>query len=298
MQIIVPIKQVPETSAVKMDEATGTMIREGVEAIVNPLDLYAIETALLLREQHGGEVTVVSMGPPKADRAIREAIAMGCDRGVLISHKAFAGSDTWATSYALAGAIRKLGAFDLVICGERATDGDTGQVGPGIASFLDLPVATYVGKIESVVCSPAAPAGGAASGANPSQGARPGAAARLSSPKSVPHIRVHRLVEDGHEVLEVALPAVLTVVKEIANPRLPTLRGKQRAKAAEVPTWTPKDMLLDAAKLGLDGSPTRVVKIFKPKVARECLKLAAGDEQSVAAAAEKLIEFLQARELI
>ncbi|MCJ7544874.1 MAG: electron transfer flavoprotein subunit beta/FixA family protein [Phycisphaerae bacterium] len=292
MRIIVPIKQVPETSAVKMDEATGTMIREGVEAIVNPLDLYAIETALQLREAHGGEVVIVSMGPPKAERAIREAIAMGCDRGVLISDKAFAGSDTWATSYALAGAIRKLGAFDLVLCGERATDGDTGQVGPGIASFLDLPVATYVGKIESVECSPAAPAG------KPAKGAQPRAAARLSSPNSVPHVRVHRLVEDGYEVLEVSLPAVLTVVKEIANPRLPTLRGKQRAKAAEVPVWVPQDMELDPAKLGLDGSPTRVVKIFKPKVARECRKLAAGDEQSVAAATEKLVEFLKTRDLI
>lgn len=265
MRIIVPIKQVPETSAVKMDEATGTMIREGVEAIVNPLDLYAIETALQLREAHGGEVVIVSMGPPKADKAIREAIAMGCDRGVLISDKAFAGSDTWATSYALAGAIRKLGAFELVICGERATDGDTGQVGPGIASFLDLPVATYVGKIESVGDG---------------------------------HVRVHRLVEDGYEVLQVAIPALLTVVKEIANPRLPTLRGKQRARGAEVPVWVPKDMELDVAKLGLDGSPTRVVKIFKPKIARECHKLAAGDEQSVAAAAEKLVEFLKTRDLV
>jgi electron transfer flavoprotein beta subunit len=265
MRIIVPIKQVPETSAVKMDEATGTMIREGVEAIVNPLDLYAIELALLLRQEHGGEVTVISMGPPKADRAIREAIAMGCDRGVLISDKAFAGSDTWATSYALAGAIRKLGAFDLVVCGERATDGDTGQVGPGIASFLDLPVATYVGKVESVADG---------------------------------HIRVHRLVEDGYEVLDVAVPAVLTVVKEAANPRLPTLRGKQRAKAAEVPVWVPKDVDLDASKLGLDGSPTRVVKIFKPKVVRQCQKVVAGDEQAVAASADALVKFLQSRALL
>ncbi|MGA2265564.1 MAG: electron transfer flavoprotein subunit beta/FixA family protein [Phycisphaerae bacterium] len=265
MRIIVPIKQVPETSAVKMDEATGTMIREGVEAIVNPLDLYAIETALVLREQYGGEVTVVSMGPPKADRAVREAIAMGCDRGVLLSDKAFAGSDTWATSYALAGAIRKLGTFDLVICGERATDGDTGQVGPGLASFLDLPVATYVGKIES-----------AADG----------------------HVRVHRLVEDGHEVLDVALPAVLTVVKAIASPRLPTLHGKRRAKAAQVPVWVPKDLALDASKLGLEGSPTRVVKIFKPKITRQCQKLLAGDEQAVAAAVDKLVAFLRAKALL
>ncbi len=265
MRIIAPIKQVPETNAVKMDESTGTMIREGVEAIINPLDLYAIEIAIRLREQHGGEVVVISMGPPKAETAIREAIAMGCDRGVLVSDKAFAGSDTWATSYALAGAIRKLGDYDLVICGERATDGDTGQVGPGVASFLDLPVASYVGKVESVE-------GGTC--------------------------RVHRLVEDGHEVLEVSLPAVMTVVKEIADPRLPTLRGKQKARAAELPVWAPADMDLDAAQLGLEGSPTRVVRIFKPKVARQCRKLPAGDDQAIAAAAEELVAFLASRELI
>ena len=150
MRIVVPIKQVPETNAVTMDEATGTMIREGVEAIVNPLDLYAIELAIRLREAHGGETLAVSMGPPKAQTALREALAMGIDSAVLLSDKAFAGSDTWATSYALAAAIRRLGAFDLVICGERATDGDTGQVGPGIAAWLDLPVATYVGRVERV----------------------------------------------------------------------------------------------------------------------------------------------------
>ena len=290
MRIIVPIKQVPETSAVKMDEATGTMIREGVEAIINPLDLYAIEAALQLRESHGGEIVVISMGPPKADRALREAVAMGCDRGVLISDKAFAGSDTWATSYTLAGAIRKLGPFDLIICGERATDGDTGQVGPGIASFLNLPAATYVGKIESVTCGPAGEAS-----CSP---AAPAGKSACSPAAPAGTCRVHRLVEDGHEVLEVDLPALLTVVKEVANPRLPTLRGKQRAKAADVPVWTPKDMDLDPAKLGLDGSPTRVVKIFKPKVARQCQKLPAGDEQSIAAAVDTLVAFLQSRDLI
>jgi electron transfer flavoprotein beta subunit len=265
MRIIVPIKQVPETNAVKMDEATGTMIREGVEAIINPLDLYAIEAAICLRERCGGEVVAVSMGPPKADKALREAIAMGCDRGVLISHKAFAGSDTWATSHVLAAAIGKIGPFDLILCGERATDGDTGQVGPAIASFLDLPAASYVSKIDQV---------------------------------SGIHCRVHRLVEDGYEILDVDLPALLTVVKEIANPRLPTLRGKQKAKAAEIPVWGPDDLGLDAAKLGLEGSPTRVVRIFKPKVARQCEKYQAGDEQAVATATDRLVEFLQQKELI
>ena len=265
MEIVVPIKQVPETNAVKMDEETGTMIREGVEAIINPLDLYAIEIAIRLRESHGGEVVAVSMGPPKAVTALREAIAMGCDSAVLVSGKAFAGSDTWATSYTLAEAIKTLGAFDLIVCGERATDGDTGQVGPGIGAWLDLPVATYIGKVDEVTEA---------------------------------NCRVHRLVEDGYEVLDVALPAVLTVVKEVADPRLPTLRGKQKARRAEIPTLGPEEMAVRAERLGLKGSPTRVVKIFRPKVARQCEKVAAADEGAIEAAADRLVAFLKRRELI
>ncbi len=265
MRIVVPIKQVPETSAVRMDEASGTMIREGVEAIVNPLDLYAIEAALRLRESCGGHITVLSMGPPKAAKALREAIAMGADSGVLLSDKAFAGADTWATGLVLAEAIRQLGPFDLVLCGERATDGDTGQVGPGIASFLNLPVATYVSRIES-----------AASGV----------------------VRVHRLVEDGYEVLDVDTPAVLTVVKEVADPRLPTLRGKQRARAAELPVWGIAQLGLAAEAVGLAGSPTRVVKIFRPKVARQCEKLSAQDEAGIAQAADRVVALLKERALL
>ncbi len=265
MRIVVPIKQVPETNAVTMDEQTGTMIREGVEAIVNPLDLYAIESAIRLRDEHGGEVIAVSMGPPKAAAALREAIAMGCDSGVLLSDKAFAGSDTWATSYVLAAAIRRIGGSDLIVCGERATDGDTGQVGPGIASFLDLPAVTYVSRVDSIdsgVC------------------------------------RVHRLVEEGYEVLDVDLPAVLTVVKEVADPRLPTLRGKQKARRTDLPTWGAADLDVEIDKLGLNGSPTRVVKIFRPTVARECTKLRPTDEASLSGAVGQLVEFLQGRELI
>ena len=265
MRIIVPIKQVPETNAVRMDEETGTMIREGVEAIINPLDLYAIEIAIRLREEHGGEIVVISMGPPKAIKALREAIAMGCDSAVLISDKAFAGADTWATSYVLAGAIKRIGGYDLIICGERATDGDTGQVGPGIASFLDLPVASYIGKVDSV------------------------------EKKSC---RVHRLVETGYEVLEVDLPAVLTVVKEIADPRLPTLRGKQKARKMDIPTWTSGDLAVEPDKLGLNGSPTRVVKIHKPTVARQCEKLLAGDDESIIAAVDRMVEFLKEKQVL
>ncbi|MBS3734786.1 MAG: electron transfer flavoprotein subunit beta/FixA family protein [Phycisphaerae bacterium] len=265
MRIIVPIKQVPETSSVRMDEQTGTMVRDGVEAIVNPLDLYAIETALRLRDARGGRVTCLSMGPPAAERALREALSMGCDDAALLSDSAFAGSDTWATSYALAAAVRKLGACDLILCGERATDGDTGQVGPGIAAWLNLPVVTYVGRVERV-----------------GEG----------------RIRVRRLVEAGCEILDAALPCVLTVVKAIAAPRLPTLRGKQRARTADVPRWGPGDPDVDADKLGLSGSPTRVVNIFRPTVARQCELLPAGDAPGVEAAAERFAAFLREKELL
>ncbi len=286
MRIIVAIKQVPETKSVKMDEKTGTVIREGVEAIVNPLDLYAIETALQLRDtryemldagrsskieeresRNENEVIGISMGPAKAITALREAIAMGFDSGVLVSDSAFAGSDTWATSYILAEAIKRIGDFSLVICGERATDGDTGQVGPGIASFLDLPVVSYVSKIEQI--------GGLK-----------------------PTLRVERLVEDGYEVLSCSLPCVITVVKEVSIPRLPTLRGKQRAKRTEIPVWGSDDLDVELSKVGVNGSPTRVVKIFKPKVTRQCEKVLAKDDESIKDAVDKLAGFFQHKELI
>ena len=282
MRIIVPIKQVPETSAVKMDEATGTMIREGVEAIINPLDLYAIEAALVLRERYGAKAIAISMGPAKAITALREALAMGVDEAVLISGKAFAGSDTWATSYVLSTAIRlifnqedgrndrepergirKIGP-DLILCGERATDGDTGQVGPGIASFLNFPVATYISKIEQIeegVC------------------------------------RAHRLVENGYQIWEIQLPAVLTVVKEAANPRLPTLRGKQRAKKTHIPLWGPEELGIGSQPIGLQGSPTRVVKIFRPQIARGGEKIVAMENPSIVTAVDRLVKFLREKDL-
>ena len=151
MRIIVPIKQVPNSDEVQLDPRSGTLIRQGVEAIVNPLDLYAIETALNIRDEHGGEVIVISMGPAQAAEALREAIPMGADEAVLLCDSAFAGSDTYATAYVLSTAIKRIGQYDLIICGERATDGETGQVGPGIASFLNLPVITYVSRIDILV---------------------------------------------------------------------------------------------------------------------------------------------------
>ena len=265
MHIVVPIKQVPETSNVKMDPETGTMIRAGVESIVNPLDLYAIEAALRLGEKSSAKITALSMGPPKAAKAIKEAIAMGCTDGVLLSHRRFAGSDTWATAYALSQAIRRLDEVTLIICGERATDGDTGQVGPGIAAFLDLPLATYVSRIH-----------------NPSGGG----------------LCVDRMVEGGAEVLWTPLPSVLTVVKEIAYPRLPTLRGKQRAKRADLPVWGPDDVDARIDWLGLKGSPTRVAKINKPQVARKGELFRVKEVADVDVAVSLLVDFLQERQLV
>ena len=259
MKIIVAIKQVPETSKVKMNPETGTMIRAGLEAIINPLDLYAIETALRLKETYSAQVTVITMGPPKADKALREAVAMGCDDALLVSGRQFGGADTWATSYTLAQAIRKLTAFDLILCGERATDGDTGQVGPGLAALLDLNLATYVSKVSLVEEN---------------------------------KLRVERLVEEGRQVLAIPCPALLTVVKEIASPRLPTLRGMKRAKALEIPTWGPDEIDADPGKIGLKGSPTRVVKIATPKVTRETELLTARSADELQAVKGRFRRFM------
>jgi electron transfer flavoprotein beta subunit len=231
MNIIVCIKQVPETTEVRINPETNTLIREGVKAIINPFDMYAIEEALRLKEKFGGKTTVITMGPPQAEAAIREAISLGIDEGILLCDRAFAGSDTWATSYTLSGAIKKIGAFDLILCGKQASDGDTAQVGPGISTHLDIPQVTYVKKIEE-------------------------AKEKI--------MRVERLMEEGYEIIEIPLPALLTVVKEINEPRLPSLRGMMRAKSAQIITWGQKDLNLDPQQIGLCGSPTQVVKIFTP----------------------------------
>lgn len=265
MDIIVPIKQVPETGNVKIDEEKGTIVREGVESIINPLDLYAIEIALQLKEKHGGKVTVISMGPKNAEKAIREAISMGCDDGVLISDRAFAGSDTWATSYALSKAISKIGHFDLVITGVRATDGDTGQVGPGISAFLDLPLATYTSAIKEI---------------------------------NNDKITIERLTEEGYETLRLPMPCLLTVVKEISYPRLPTLRGKQKARSREMAIWGADDLNVDKTVVGLDGSPVKVVKITRPKVTRNGKIIDTTKGIDAKDAVNELLKFLEERELL
>ncbi|HOU36850.1 MAG TPA: electron transfer flavoprotein subunit beta/FixA family protein [Candidatus Omnitrophota bacterium] len=235
MNIIVCIKQVPETTDVRINPETNTLIRDGVKSIINPFDMYAIEAGVRLKEKMGGKVIVITMGPPQAEAALREAISMGCDEAVLVSDRAFAGSDTWATSYTLSCAIRKaakeFGGYDVVICGKQASDGDTAQVGPGISTHLDIPQVTYVKKIEEVKDNT---------------------------------VKVERMTEEGYDVISAPLPVLFTVVKEINEPRIPSLKGMMRAKSAKIAVWTAKDIDADPKDLGLSGSPTNVVRIFTP----------------------------------
>ncbi len=235
MEIVVCIKQVPDTTDVKINPETNTLIREGVESIINPFDMYAIEEAVRLKERFGGQATVITMGPPQAQSVLREALSLGIDSAIHLCDRAFAGSDTWATSLILAKAIEKISDCDLVICGKQASDGDTAQVGPGIATHLDLPQATYVRRIDSVHLD--------------------------TDPKIMV---VERLLEEGYELIELQLPALITVVKEINEPRLPSLRGKMSSKRAEITLWGNKDLGLSENQIGLNGSPTQVVKIFTP----------------------------------
>lgn len=231
VNIVVCIKQVPETTDVRINPETNTLVREGVQSIVNPFDMYAIEEGIRIKEKVGGKVTVVTMGPPQAEAALREAVSLGADEAVLLTDRAFAGADTWATSYTLAMAIKKIKDFDIIICGKQAIDGDTAQVGPGIAVHLDVPQLTYVKKIEEL---------------------KPG------------YIRVERLMEEGHIVIESTLPALLTVVKEINVPRLPSLKGKMKAKSLAITKWGAADIGANPEKIGLTGSPTVVNKVFTP----------------------------------
>jgi len=230
MEIVVCVKQVPDTTEVKIDPATNNLIRQGVPSIVNPFDKNAVETALRLKEQYGGKVTVISMGPPQAKVALKECLAMGADTAVLISDRAFGGADTLATSYTLAAAIRKLGTYDIIICGKQAIDGDTAQVGPGIAEHLGIPQVTYVAKIDVTGVT----------------------------------ARVEREREDGYEIIEVKLPVLISVAKAGNEPRFPSVKGTIRANRTEIPIWTAGDLTIDEQKIGLKGSPTRVSKIFAP----------------------------------
>jgi electron transfer flavoprotein beta subunit len=231
MNIAVCVKQVPDTSEVKIDPETGTMKREGVPSILNPFDAYAVEEAVSLKEKNGGKVTAVTMGPPQAAEVLRHVVAMGVDDVMLLSDRAFAGADTWATSYTLGLGLKRVEGLDLVICGKQAIDGDTAQVGPGVAENLGIPFVAYVRKVIEVADG---------------------------------RMKVERLIEDGYEIVEVSLPAVITVVKEINTPRMPSLKGKMKAKGLVINPLSAEELGAVPDNIGLAGSPTKVMKVFTP----------------------------------
>lgn len=269
LHVVVCIKQVPDSREIRIDPNTNTLIRQGVPSIVNFYDLHGLEEALKLKERFGARVTVVTMGPPPAEKALKECISLGADEAVLVTDRGFAGADTLATSYVLGLAIRKIAAewgdVQLVFCGKQTLDGDTGQVGPGIACRLDMEQLTYAVKVEEV---------------NPETG----------------RIRVHRKLEDGIEVVETSMPALVTVLQEINEVRRASLPGMIRAARYKPVVWTTADFPdLDRSKIGLKGSPTIVSKTWVPevrKVTTEWIEAGTAGEM-----AQKLVDKLWATEL-
>ena len=246
MKIVVCIKQVPGVSSVKIDPETKRLIRDGIISVINPFDYYALEEALHLRELHGGSVSALSMGPQKAELALREAIALGADSAVLLCDRRFAGSDTWATSYVLALAVEKLGNVDLVLCGRQAIDGDTAQVGPGIAAHMkNWPHAAGVSAIN---------------------GFEDGM------------ISVIRMTDSGYDECLLKLPAALSVIKEINEPRVARLKGWLKAEHIPIEIWDAEQIGADTDLLGLNGSPTRVVRTAPPVRRNKETKLFDGPE--------------------
>ena len=228
MKIVVCIKQVPDTTEIKLDPVTGTLIRDGVPSIMNPDDKGGLEFALQLKDQYGAHVTVITMGPPQAEAILREAFAMGVDRAILLSDRKFAGADTLATSNTIAGALRALD-YDLVITGRQAIDGDTAQVGPQIAEHLDLPQVTYVEDLK------------------------------FDGNKT---FTIKKSTEEGHQIVEVDAPCVLTALASGVKPRYMSVRGIVEAYDREIELWNYTNITVDENKIGLNGSPTRVYKSF------------------------------------
>lgn len=232
LNIIVCIKQVPDPDDANFNRKSNTVLREGTKMIINPLDMNAVEESLRIKEKSGGKVTVLSMGIPKVAELLREINSLGVDESILLSDCAFAGADTLATSYALSKAINKIGDYDLIVCGKQSIDGDTGQVGPSLAEKLGIPHITCVIKIEEI-----------------DNGL----------------IRCHRLIDDGYEVVQMKLPGLITVVRGINEPRLPSLKGIIKARNIEIPVWNVNDIEADIDLCGFNGSPTQVLESFVPE---------------------------------
>jgi electron transfer flavoprotein beta subunit len=268
MLIIACIKQVPDTTQVQIDPVTNTLIREGIPLIVNPFDTHAIEESLRLKQQFGGRVIVLSMGPPNAEMTLRKALALGVDDAILLSDRVFGGADTLATSNVLSAAIVKLTdneELGLVVCGRQTIDGDTAQVGPGIATRLKLSQLTLVDSVENV-----------------DFGAR--------------RIRVRRKLEGRHEIVEAPLPALLTVVREINRPRYPTVPRRLESRDADVKVWSNEVLKLDVNSIGLKGSPTWVKRIFSPE--REKGEILGDGARDPTGAAQLLVDKLVSKDLL
>ncbi len=261
MKIIICIKQVPSTTEIQIDRETGNLMRDGVEAIINPLDMYAIEEGIRLKEKFGGEVSAISMGPPQAEKALREALALGCDKVYLLSDKAFAGADTLATIYTLACGIRQIGPYHLILCGLKTTDGDTAQVGPGLSEELNIPHISYVRRIVNVNDN---------------------------------RITVERFIEDSYEEVETCFPCLLIVTKEMNTPRLPSFRRKMEARKMPMTIWDAINLDGEKSRFGLDGSPTKVIKVFQP-LPRQGGEILRGEPKSQAIA---LIQKLKEKHIL
>ncbi|MHA1769469.1 MAG: electron transfer flavoprotein subunit beta/FixA family protein [Candidatus Thorarchaeota archaeon] len=264
VNIIVPVKQVPEVTEVRINEETGTLIREGVQSILNPFDEFAVEAAVQIKEKlvekHGdaydGKVTIMTMGPPMAREALLKALAMGGDEAVHLTDSAFAGADTWTTAFTLSEQIKKMD-FDMIICGKQAIDGDTAQVGPELAELLGIPQICYVRHLE------------------------------LSDDEK--HVIAHRETDEGYEVIKAKLPLLITATKGINEPRLPNIMGIMKAKSKPFTEVNAETLGTDPSLLGLNGSPTQVRRIFPPERKKGGVKIEAEDPKEVA---KKLVEFL------
>ncbi len=259
MNIIVLIKQVPEIEKVRFDYEKGRLDRSSAAAVINPFDLNALEAAVQLKEKYDGNITVLSMGPKQAESSLRDAVARGADNAVLLTDSQFAGADTLATSYTLACAVKKIGDFDLIICGEKTVDGDTAQVGPEVAEFLGIPHVAYV----ELICE-----------------------------ANNDHVKVRSRMEKNDYLIELKMPALITVNKDANSPRLPTLKGKLNARKTNITIWNANDLAVfsEFDRFGLRGSPTWVVKVFAPKTGKKhCQKL----DGSAEIIAKKIINVLK-----
>ncbi len=268
MLVVACVKQVPDTTQVKVDPVTGTLVREGVPFIMNPFDTHALEESLRLKDRYGLRVAVISMGPPNAEVTLKKCLAVGADEVVLLSDRAFGGADTLATSKVLAEAISKLDKQEqvaIVICGKQTIDGDTAQVGPGIATRLGYSQLTLVDHIEAL---------------------------DLEAKK----IRARRKLEGRHEIVESTMPVVLSVLREINHPRYPTVPMRLQAEGAVVTLWDNNAMQLDPATIGLNGSATQVRKIFSPERAKG--EIIGDGVNSPQEAARMLVDRLREKDLL